>query len=91
MMRFCGCVIAVVLTGVASAMLPEAANAQQPRTRTLTYDPDRKTWTEVPPPPSGTAEGDLHAIQVQIKNGEYRSALTAIKGFIKRYGDPCRC
>lgn len=60
--------------------------AQKPRTRTLTYDPQRKEWVEQLPPPMGTAAGDLYAIRVRIQRGEYKAALFAIKRFIKDYG-----
>jgi len=68
-----------------------AADAQQPRTRTLTYAPDSKDWVEEAPPPRGTSAGDLHAIRVLVKDGRYRTALKAVKRFIKDYGaaDPC--
>lgn len=60
------------------------AVGQEQRIRTLKYD--GKTWTESPPAPVGTAEGDLHAIEVQIKNGDHRRALSAIKKYMKKYG-----
>ncbi len=65
----------------------QTAYAQQPRARTLTYDADRKEWVELPPPAPGTAEGDLHAIRVQIKQGKYQPAFSAITKFIDRYGE----
>ncbi|MEK7755726.1 MAG: outer membrane protein assembly factor BamD, partial [Planctomycetota bacterium] len=59
---------------------------QQPRIRTLTYEPQQKEWIEQPPPPAGTADGDLYAIKVQIHDGHYRRALSAIKRFVNKYG-----
>ncbi len=63
------------------------ANAGEPRTRTLKYDAENKEWIELPPPPPGTAEGDLHLIRVRIKQEEYRGALRGIKQFLEKYGD----
>ena len=74
----------LVVAGLLGIVAP--VGAQQPRTRSLKYNPDRKEWIEVPPPPPGTAEGDLYHIRVLVKNGENRSALAAIKRFIKSYG-----
>jgi len=62
------------------------AVAQQPRVRALKYDADRKTWVEVPPPPPGTPEGDLHVIRALIKDAKYRQALAEVKAHVKRYG-----
>ena len=56
-------------------------DAQQPRIRTLVYEPKQKEWVEQPPPPVGTAEGGLYAIKVQVHDGHYRKALSAIKQF----------
>ena len=72
--------MAILLGMVASA------GAQQPRTRSLEYDPDRREWIEAPPPPPGTVEGDLHQIRVLVKDGENRQALAAIKRFIEFHG-----
>lgn len=69
------------------ATAADIARAQRPRTRSLTLNPSSKEWVELPPPPIGTAEGDLHAIRVQIKDGRYRSSLRAIKRFVKKYGE----
>ncbi len=60
--------------------------AQQSRIRTLTYEPQKKGWIEHPPPPAGTAEGDLFAVKTQIHEGQYRGALSAIKQLIGKYG-----
>jgi outer membrane protein assembly factor BamD (BamD/ComL family) len=70
-----------------SLCMIEPAAGQKPRSRTLTYDAGRKTWVETPPPPPGTAEGDLHAIRSKIADGEFRAALSAAKAFVKTYGD----
>lgn len=59
---------------------------QQPRTRSLTYDSESKKWIESPPPPPGTAEGDLHRIRVLNKDKKFRAAMKAVKEFIKDYG-----
>ncbi len=75
----------VLLVGLLSAGL-QAAAAQQPRTRTLSYDSEQKTWVEQPAPSPGTAVGDLHAIRARVKDGKYRAALSAVKKFVKKYG-----
>lgn len=64
----------------------QPAAAQQARIRTLTYEPQKKAWIEQPPPPAGTAEGDLFAIKTHIHDGQYRGALSAIKRLINKYG-----
>ncbi|MGB2986222.1 MAG: outer membrane protein assembly factor BamD [Phycisphaerae bacterium] len=87
MSRFLNHRLGLVLLAVLLSMPHGAVNAQQPRTRTLTYDADRKEWVEQPPPSPGTPEGDLHAIRVLIKDADYRKALTAIKKFVKRHGE----
>lgn len=79
--------VGLVVLGLWMLLGANAAVALQPRTRTLTYDPDRKAWAELPPPPPGTPEGDLHAIKVRIREEDYGSALSAIKEFFKRYGE----
>lgn len=72
---------------IATIVFPLSVNAQpQPRIRTLTYEPQQKEWVEQPPPPTGTAEGDLYAIKVQIHDGHYRKALSAIKRLVEKYG-----
>ncbi|MEK6676206.1 MAG: outer membrane protein assembly factor BamD [Planctomycetota bacterium] len=64
-----------------------ATGADQPRTRKLDYDPVRKTWVELPPPPPGTAAGDLHLIRMGVEEKEFRQALKSVKGFVNRYGE----
>ncbi len=76
----------VLLVGLLLTGLRPAA-AQQPRTRTLSYDADRKTWVEEPPPAPGSAAGDLHAVRVRIKEEKYRRALSGVKKFVKQYGE----
>ena len=80
------CIEGALLTGITMVAL-QAAYAQQPRARTLTYDADRKDWLELPPPALGTAEGDLYAIGALIRQGKYRPASSAIKEFAERYGE----
>jgi len=75
--------IAVGALYVASA---SPAQAQQPRTRSLTYDAGQRSWVEVPPPPAGTPAGDLHMIKVNIKDRKFRSALRHVRKFVKKYG-----
>ena len=61
-------------------------NAQEPRTRSLTFDRDRRAWVEQSPPHPGTPEGDLHRIQVANADGRHRTALRLSKEFEKQYG-----
>lgn len=63
------------------------AAADPPRARTLTYDAGHRVWVELPPPPPGTPEGDLHLIRVHIKDGNYRRALSLIKRYIDKHGE----
>lgn len=63
-----------------------ARGQQQPRLRTLTYEPKQKEWVEQPPPPTGTTEGDLYAIKLQIHEERFRKALSAIARYVKNYG-----
>ena len=77
------CVV-VVLTG---AGLPESGDAAPPRLRTLKYDPQTREHVDVPPPATGTPEGELYAIRTRIKEGEYRRALSQVKRFVKRHGE----
>lgn len=61
------------------------ALAQDRGTRTLTYDPTRRELVETPPPPAGTAEGDLFVIQTLIKDRDYSAALKGVRQFEKRF------
>ena len=80
-----------VLLLAATIHIAPPAIGQPARTRTLTYDPQRKEWVELPPPAAaGTPEGDLHRIGVQIKDGRHGKALAAIKKFINSYGQDDR-
>jgi outer membrane protein assembly factor BamD (BamD/ComL family) len=63
-----------------------ASAAETPRLRTLTYDAQQRDWSETPPPPAGTSEGDLYVIRQLIKEKQNRQALGRIKNFIKKYG-----
>ena len=63
-----------------------SVEAQHPRTRTLKYDANRREWAELPPPPPGTAEGDLHEIRMLIAGGDHREALSSAKRFLESYG-----
>ena len=77
-------ILALMVMGAPGSNL--AGAQQQPRIRTLTYEPQQKEWVEQAPPLEGTADGDLYAIQVQIHDGHYRRALTAVNRFVKTYG-----
>lgn len=71
----------VILAGAFASV-----EAQQPRTRTLKYDASRREWVELPPPPPGTAEGDLHQIRMLIADGDHRAVLSSVKRSLKLYG-----
>lgn len=80
-----------LLVIVAAAVIPllaapESAHADEPRLRTLKHDARSGEWVEVPPPGSGTAEGDLHTIRQTIKDGSLRKALRQARRFIKLRG-----
>jgi outer membrane protein assembly factor BamD (BamD/ComL family) len=77
-------VAALSILGITAAA--SAASVDKPRARKLTYDPDRKEWGEVPPPPPGTVRGDLFAIRMRVKSEDYSAALKALKRFEKAYG-----
>jgi outer membrane protein assembly factor BamD (BamD/ComL family) len=70
----------------AVAIMVSAALAQPTRTRRLDYDADRRTWQELPPPPPGTAAGDLHIVQSQVKSEKYRRAITSADAWMKEFG-----
>ena len=76
--------IAIALSGLLSVPL---ADGDEPRLRELTFDQQDREWVELPTPPAGTAEGDLHRIRVQIKDGKYGPALRSVKRFAKKYGE----
>lgn len=67
------------------AIVPPAT-AQPTRARTLVYDTQRKEWVEQPPPPMGTPAGELHAIRRLNRDGEFKTALSEVAKFTKRYG-----
>jgi outer membrane protein assembly factor BamD (BamD/ComL family) len=77
------CAVLVVFAALTSV---SRVQADEPRARRLTYDPDRREWKEIPPPMPGTAEGDLYAIQMDIEGEKFGRALKGLKGFEKAYG-----
>ncbi len=72
------------MVGVVAMSIP--VQAQTPRSRTLTYDEQRKEWVELPPPPAGTAAGDLYEIRRLIAHRDHRGAISRVQRFIKKYG-----
>jgi outer membrane assembly lipoprotein YfiO len=76
-----------LLPAAVGLIIAGASRADQPRTRSLTYDPEKKEWVESPPPRPGTPEGDLHTIRILVKDGEYAKALRGVNSFIKIYGE----
>lgn len=64
-----------------------AARGQQPRARTLQYNPTEQTWLEESPPTPGTAEGDLYRAKSLVRSGKYRKAISKVGAFLKKYGD----
>ena len=77
--------LVVALLVMTPCMIP-ARGSDSPRLRTLTFDPQQHDWTETPPPPPGTSEGDAFAIRQLIKEKKNGPALGRIKKFIKKYG-----
>lgn len=77
---------ALTLTLMFCLLSAGGVHGQSERLRTLTYDSQKKDWTEEAPPPAGTAEGDLYAIRVVVKEGHHRKALSAVSRHIKKYG-----
>jgi len=78
----CAAVLVALVAGTA-----HGSTVDEPRTRTLTYDAEKKTWVEIPPPPPGTSAGDLHAVRVLMNEEHYRKALSALKKWEKTYGE----
>jgi tetratricopeptide (TPR) repeat protein len=76
---------AVALIAVVGAASP-LARAQQSRLHTLTYEKDKREWTEVAPPRPGTSEGDLYLIRKSIRDRAFGRALGQIKSFLKKHG-----
>ncbi len=64
-----------------------AALGDQPRARTLEYNPAGKTWAEESPPMAGTPDGDLYLANSHVRRGEYRKAIAGAASFLKKYGD----
>ena len=79
-----GCWRGLVL--VLATLSPTPGAAQQSRLHTLTYDKEKSEWTEVAPPPPGTAEGDLYQIRESIRDKKFRRGLSLVKAFIKTHG-----
>lgn len=77
-------ILPILTIGLVGA--PPSSYADQPRLRTLTYDAKQRDWLEAPPPPPGTAEGDLYVIRDLIKEKKNDQALNRIGKFIKKYG-----
>ncbi len=78
---------AALLIGLVIAAGSWSARAAEPaRVRTLTYDSAQKDWVEIPPPPTGTVDGDLYAVRRLNAEGNHGKALTDVKKFIKEYG-----
>jgi tetratricopeptide (TPR) repeat protein len=63
------------------------AAGQQPRARTLHFDPAEREWVEENPPAPGTVEGDLYEAKSHLRRGEYRKAISGAAGFVTKYGD----
>lgn len=69
-----------------SAACAIATAAEPTRTRKLNYEPARKEWVELPPPPPGTAEGDLFRLRGYVRAGDYRRGVDGVKRWVKNYG-----
>lgn len=79
-------IVFVVLFG-ASFVYTDGASAQVKRSRTLTYDVDRKDWVEEAPPAPGTVEADLQDIRRLLARKDYRKADSKTKKLIKTLGE----
>ena len=76
-----------VMTVCAVTVPASRGRAEPERARTLTFDKERKVFVEVPPPPAGTAEGDLHALRLLLDDEQYGAAFRATRTFVKQYGE----
>lgn len=76
--------IALTVSGSIEAEPPRDPSVEY--TRTLTFDSSKADpWVEMPPPPPGTAEGDLFVIRKQVHDGQNVKALRGVKKFEKDY------
>ncbi len=83
-------VASVAMSAPAPAQDTPAANARDEdweRRAKLEFDDATGTWREVEPPAPGTAEGDLYAARMLIKDEEYDDAVDALKKWEKTYGE----
>lgn len=71
---------------VSCALSAATTEAQQSRSRTLTYEKEKREWTEVAPPQPGTSEGELHLIRESIREKAFRRASSQVKAFLKARG-----
>lgn len=70
----------------AFSLVADALAAEPLRARKLDYDSARKSWVELPPPPPGTAEGDVFRLRESLRKKEYREALDDAKRWVQTYG-----
>jgi len=75
--------LALVLVMIGSSVL---ADDRPTRARSLTYDPQQRSWVELPPPPQGTPEGDLFRLRLLIKQNRSPQVFHAVDEFIKTHG-----
>lgn len=73
-------------TALILAMWTAGAQADSPRLRNLTFDPQKKEWIEDAPPIQGTPEGDLFLIRRLNFEERYRTALRATSDFEDKFG-----
>jgi len=84
----------VVVVACAAASRPiSAATAKDvipsppgQRAEQLRYDPVQNRWIEAPKPIPGTEDGDLDIARQYIAREDYKTALKAVKLWIKKYG-----
>ncbi len=77
--------LSIASTAMLAIMATSPVLAGPPRARTLQMD-DKGQWIERPAPAPGTPAGDIHTIQQQLRDKNPRKALSAVKAFIKKYG-----
>ncbi len=78
--------VAMTLALALFTLVGSELSAQEPRQRTLTFEPGQRRWVEAAPPQPGTSEGDLFLIRTMNRDGDFRRALSATETFIKKYG-----
>lgn len=82
----CGARVARVFLLVVCGLVAGSAVAEAPRSRSLSYDPQKREWQEAPAPAPGTPEAELYAIRALIRDGKYNKALSQLAAAMKARG-----